>query len=226
MALAPWQRRKLQEQHQKAAAAVRQPVAGVLNNTDRQFQVALENDITRLTNITSHARRDEVKRAELLPRYRDYLTALLESDKAGQNWVVVHNMIWALDAQEFDWAIVLGEFAIRHGMQTPDNYKRDVKNILAGQLADWCLGKLKIGHSPEPWATHIFERSRSWDLVNQIEAALLRLQAELLVTTDPCKALDYADRAYELDDKSGAIPLIRRLRKELLPLTDLHAPAE
>lgn len=225
MALAPWQRRKLQEQHHKAAAAVRQPVAGVLNNTDRQFQVALENDITRLTNITSHARRDEVKRAELLPRYRDYLAALLESDQTGQNWVVVHNMIWALDAQEFEWAITLADYAIRHGMQTPDNYKRDVKNILAGQLSEWCLGQLKVGKSPEPWASRIFELSRSWDLVNQIEAALLRLQAELLVVTDPRKALDYADRAYELDDKSGVIPLIKRLRKDLSPQPPPDEPA-
>ncbi len=180
-----------------------------------QYQAALEIDLLRLKQISSHERRAILKRDELLPRYRDYLQQVMQSGQGGQNNVLVQNLIWSLDAEEFVWAFELADYAIQHKMQTPENFQRDIRNLVAGQLADWCLQRLKLGQSPEPWASKIFTlaQEQEWDLVDKIRAILLRVQATLNETRDPGLALRQAEQAYQLDSNVGVSSLIKKLQK-------------
>jgi len=188
------------------------------NKTDSQiqydqFKVALEVDLKRLSRIESHQRKDQLKKEEFLPRYRDYLEGVISKDLVGQNAIVIHNIVFALDAEDFEWAIELALFADQKGMQTPEEYTRNVKNLLCGQISKWCLQQVKSNQSPEPWASKLHELSQDWDLVDKIRAEIYRAVAYTL--PDSSEKLDMLRQAYNLNDKVGVAPEIKKLQKIL-----------
>ena len=188
------------------------------NKTDSQiqydqFKASLDVDLKRLSRIDSHQRKDQLKKEEFLPRYREYLVEVIDKDSVGQNDIVIHNIIFALDAEDFEWAIKLALFADQKGMQTPEGYTRNVKNLLCGQISAWCLRQVKNDQSPEPWASEIHELSQEWDLVDKIRAEIYRAVAYSLPETS--EKLNMLRHAYDLNDKVGVTPEIKRLKKVL-----------
>ncbi len=214
--LAAWQKRKIRE---GAAAKNRHPSPPRAQPTvANQWQTCLESDLLRLKRITSHSKRDELKRTELIPRYIEYLNGVMEAGQGGQNDVLVRVMIWCIDAGEFNRAIDLAAYAIQHDMSSPEGFQRDIKNILAGDIARKCIDLLKLGRAVSAFerpVNKIYKLSADWDLVDKIRAQLERLQAEIKAATKPGEALEHAERAWLLDQAVGVIPLKKRLQKQI-----------
>lgn len=175
------------------------------------MQAAMEVDLTRLKAINSHAARDELKAGELLDKYRDYLTDVINTDHGEDNLVLVRNMIWAIDVGELAWAIELGGYATEHKLPTPEEFTRDVRNVFCGEISAWALQQQKEGNSAEPHLSVVFAMSRNWDLVDKIGAELFKAMGNEIEATEPAKALDYYQQALALDENAGVKNLIKKL---------------
>jgi hypothetical protein len=62
------------------------------------------------------------------------LVAGLEGD-AAQDEILIQNMIWAIDYRDFDYALDLGEHAVKHRLVMPERFNRTVACFLAEEIA-------------------------------------------------------------------------------------------
>ncbi|WP_287601200.1 phage terminase small subunit [Thiothrix sp.] len=150
-----------------------------LNQQDRLMLVALESDLYRIKEIQSHARRNEVKKAELLPRYRAYLEDLLVSSQPRTPAIIVRNLIWAIDTADYDWALRLGLFAVAHQLPTPEGFRRDIRNLFVGDMATAALELQKNSQIVIiDWLFNLEGMSKKWDLIDEVRADLYKALAQ------------------------------------------------
>lgn len=180
----------------------------------------------RLKDIKSIARKVEAKR-ELLPQFDDYVEGVLESDSGEQDEVVMTVMLWCFDIGDLNGALVIGAYALRHGLQTPDRYQRDTASVIAEQSAEEALKQL--GESGEDEAAaeaadailsvllQAEEITAEADMHDQIRAKLhkalgyaLRAQGD-----DLAGALGHLQRALELNAKIGVKKDVERLERAI-----------
>ena len=194
-----------------ARAAVVKPT---LSNQDELMQAALVADRVRLKRIQSHAARDARKKEELLPRYREYLEELIAKNRVGPADVVFCNMVWAIDIGDVEWARALGSYAIEHDITTPDDFRRDIRNVFVGDMARLAL-KLNQAKQPTRWIIEIEQQSASWDLVDPIRADLYKACGFDSASREPAKAVNYLKQALALDPRCRVTRVINRLEKQL-----------
>lgn len=142
-----------------------------LTPQDRLMLVALEADLVRLREIQSHQRRDEVKKAELLPRYRAYLQELLGSNQPRTPDIIVRNLIWAMDTGDIAWAMTLGKFAVAHNLPTPDGFRRDIRNLFVGDMATLAIRHAEADPTFQAGFIRALEMdAQRWDLIDEVRA--------------------------------------------------------
>lgn len=160
-----------------AASARAVPV--FITQQDRLMLVALESDLYRLKEIQSHARRNEVKQSELLPRYREYLESLLRDNQPRTPDIIVRNLIWAIDTADYEWAMHLGLFAVAHKLPTPDGFRRDIRNLFVGDMASAALELQKNSQIVIiDWLFNLEGMSKKWDLIDEVRADLYKALAQ------------------------------------------------
>ncbi len=182
---------------------------------------ALENDVQRLHEINSISRKQEVKRAELLPRYRDYLTKHMAAGKK-PGAVLVRNMIWAFDTDQPDYAMSLASYAYaKGGAIMPEGFKRNFANYILGTVGDIAAAQTSAG---QPVTDHICTVAKwlhdhpEWDIVDKIKAALLKGQGGWLEQNEaPESALNCYEQAQELDKGVNLRRKIKQLKGDNTP---------
>lgn len=193
------------------------PVAHVpmMDDKDRLMLVGLESDLSRLSDIQSHQKRDEVKRDELLGRYREYLKQLLIDANPRTPEVVFWNMCWAIDAGDVEWAITLGKFAIQHEIDTPERFRRDIRNTFTGDLSRLALQRQKKGESA-PFILDVLSLTNDWDLLDEISADLWKAAAtEYETAADYQQALHYYQKASDAHPRARVQRAIMRMQKQI-----------
>lgn len=196
---------------QSAHTAVVKPA---MTNQDNLMKASLAADLVRIKRIQSHAQRDVRKKDELVPRYREYLKGLIAKNRVGPADVVFCNLVWAIDIGDVEWARALGNYAIEHDVATPDDFRRDIRNVYVGDMARLAL-KLNQTKTPTPWIVEIEQQSTSWDLVDQIRADLYKACGFETASRQPAKAVDYLTQALALDPRCRVTRVINRLQKRL-----------
>ncbi len=199
-----------------ASQAVSRQQSGVsLSNKDRLMLAALDADMNRLQRIQSHATRDVLKRDELLGRYTEYLENLIKQDKATTPEIIFRNMIWAIDVEQVDWAMTLGIFAIKHGIDSPEGFRRDIRNAFVGDMARLAL-KWQKARKPANWIQDIHVKSKHWDLIDEIRADLLKATATNEESSGNLQAaLDLYQEAIRVYPRCRVTRIINRLEKQL-----------
>lgn len=188
-----------------------------LDNHDRLMLVGLETDLKRLSSIQSHQKRDELKCDELLERYRDYLNQLLHDNNPRTPEIVFWNMTWAIDAEQVEWGIELGKFAIAHDIETPERFRRDIRNVFVGDLSRLAL-KFQKKNCPSVFILDVLllAEEDDWDLVDEISADLFKASASAYETAeDYVNALKYYEKASDTHPRSRVQRSITRLQKKL-----------
>ena len=129
--LTPMQRHQLRTQAAQASttqAATGQQRALQWLHTQRALLSALQSRQAR-----------EAHKAQVLPEIEPYLHGVLEADTGAVDPVVQYAAVWSLDAGEWQLAIDLGQYAIRHGIPMPDEFQRNAPTLLLDLLADAAL---------------------------------------------------------------------------------------
>src|SRR3546814_6578686 len=121
--------------HVPAAAPL--PAAGATNASpaDRaaaEIALRLTHDLRRLKEIRSIDAKIAAKR-EMLPEYKAWVQGILAAD-AGVGTglaadVVPTCMVWLIDIGDFESALSLAEFVLRHKVPMPSRYERDAATL-------------------------------------------------------------------------------------------------
>lgn len=196
------------------------------------WQAACKHDWDALKAIPDHTVRNKRKPA-IINKYRDYLQKTLPELYAQpqQNDVLVRNLIWAMDAEDWPYAVELANACVET-QQAMIVMERDCTHFAADTIlqaaeAAFKQQKLWLG-APYPNAIlldafhFVLERiehpERSgWEVNPFVLAKYCRLKAKLEKDHDPSTALRYAETADTLDGNVGVKTLIIELRKQAPP---------
>lgn len=175
-------------------------------------------DTRRLHDIQSIERKVEAKR-ELLPNYEEYVKGVLDAAPGQQDEVLMTLMVWYLDVGDLATGLDIAEYAVTHGLETPDRYQRSTANLVAEQVADSVL-KLDENAEDKETVREQVLRTVEWfaeaDMHDQVKAKLFKalgyLDRDTGRTEDAITALE---RALDLNDRVGVKKDIEALKKEL-----------
>lgn len=177
----------------------------------------LATDRRRLKSIASIERKIDVKRAELLPEYVDYVAGALSGGRGAQDDVLTTVMIWRVDVGDYSGALEIARYAIEHRMTLPDQYDRPLATAIAEEFAEASLSSFKKIDTPTVDAAQLAEVAQltaSHDMHDQVRA---KLHKAIGYTADRAgdipAALEHLRRALELDERAGVKQDIARLEK-------------
>ncbi|MEX0738183.1 MAG: phage terminase small subunit [Pseudohongiella sp.] len=181
-------------------------------------KAAVIEDSRRLHDIESIERKIEAKR-EMLPNYEGYVKGVLEAGTGQQDDVLMTLMVWYLDTGDLARGLDIAEYAVEHGLETPDRYQRKTANLVAEEVADFALKLDEDAENKEEILAQV-ERTEAGfgeaDMHDQVKAKLFKALGYLQRDTGrKQEAVDSLKRALELNDKVGVKKDIERLEKEL-----------
>jgi tetratricopeptide (TPR) repeat protein len=176
----------------------------------------LATDRRRLKAIQSIERKIDVKRAELLPEYVDYVAGALSGGRGAQDDVLTTVMIWRVDAGDFAGALDIARYALAHRMTLPDQYDRPLATAIAEEFAQAALAAFKLGSAFDAGQlAEVMALTESADMHDQVRAKLHKALGKALQQSDKAAALDHLRRALQLDERAGVKQDIARLETEL-----------
>ena len=176
----------------------------------------LATDRRRLKAIQSIERKIDVKRAELLPEYVDYVAGALSGGRGAQDDVLTTVMIWRVDAGDFAGALDIARYALAHRMTLPDQYDRPLATAIAEEFAQAALAAFKLGDTFDAGQlAEVMTLTESADMHDQVRAKLHKALGKALQDADRTAALDHLRRALQLDERAGVKQDIARLETEL-----------
>jgi hypothetical protein len=206
----------LAAQHRaRAAAAVNAAVSPTRQTVIRPARqgllwAALEADIARLKAVRSQQRKAAIKR-EILPKYADHLSGIINGTDFTHNETLVVLCVWAFDAGEWGTALKLAAFALQHGMKSPEGFKRSLPETLLEEAA------LQAKHQHHPshlrdYLTHLQELTHGADIADEVTAKFNKAWGLTLEPTNPAAAL----LAYQTAQHYGAAVQrnLKRLAKQ------------
>jgi hypothetical protein len=175
----------------------------------------LASDRRRLKAIASIERKVEVKRAELLPEYVDYVAGALSGGRGAQDDVLTTIMIWRVDAGDYAGALDIARYALAHRMTLPDQYDRPLATAIAEEFAEAALTAFKRGETFErAQLDEVAQLTAQADMHDQVRAKLHKVIGYAAERAgDGTAALEHLCRALALDSRAGVKQDIARLEK-------------
>jgi len=196
-----------------ASASPGESLAGV--SAYELMLAKLASDRRRLKSIASIERKIEVKRAELLPEYVDYVAGALAGGRGAQDDILTTVMIWRVDAGDFAGALDIARYALTHRMTLPDQYDRPLATAIAEEFAEAALTAFKKGERFDgAQLDEVAQLTASADMHDQVRAKLHKALGYVAEQGGDGKtALEHLCRALELDSRAGVKQDIARIEK-------------
>ena len=181
-------------------------------------KAAIIEDSRRLHDIESIERKIEAKR-EMLPNYEGYVAGVLEAGTGQQDDVLMTLMVWYLDVGDLKTGLDIADYAVKHGLETPDRYQRKTANLVAEEVADFALkldGDAEDKEEIREQVLRTVDYFADADMHDQVKAKLYKALGNLdQATGRPESAIAAFERALALNDRVGVKKDIERLKKEL-----------
>ncbi|MXO73568.1 phage terminase small subunit [Alteraurantiacibacter buctensis] len=208
------------------------PTAGPAGAEYAALLAVLHEAVRGLSDIASHEAR-QPKKAELAKTFADWIEGVLAADQPVQDEILIVNMIWAIDYRDFDYALRLADFALRHGLAMPERYNRTLACFLAEDVAELALKE--PGSIAHDVLVRIYALTGKADMPDPAKAKLMKALGRSWVARaddfNPgadnapaggamaylAEALDCFKRALALDEKCGVKTDIKTLEKRLAP---------
>lgn len=196
-----------------AAAAPGETMAGATPYELMLRKLAI--DRRALKSVQSVTRKIEQKR-KLLPEYADYVAGVLAGGRGAQDDVLVTIMVWGIDAGDYDGALAIATYALKHGLVMPDQFDRSLASVVAEQFADAALQSfMEDGSFNAASLETIAELTEQGDMHDQIRAKLYRALGYAVQEDEPVRALEYLRRALKYNERVGVKKDIDRLTKQV-----------
>lgn len=232
--------RKHFQKHQAQSAAEQAVEFGSMRNTNAYEQqlLQLNSDKARLKQIQSTQNKVELKR-QLVPNYKPYIQGILEAKPGVQDEVLTQVMVWAIDTQDFHFALDIAAYVLQHGLKLPDRFERTEACFITEDISEAILKTLKTNADVD---ISVLERLESLitdesldktkrDMPDEVKAKLylalgkahmrfINAEAEQDVP-HAINAKNYLAQAVSLDDKCGGKTDLTKMEKLVQKISPL-----
>jgi len=217
----PAQRRREFVAAKKAAGMIASPAR--TGNAYELMLAQLDADKRRLKQVQSVERKNAIK-AEIVGNYAAWCEGVLAADqdggKKGQDDVLVTVMVWRIDVGDYDGALTLAAYALKHGLTLPDRFRRTIGTLVAEEIADAALNRFAVGDTSFSLdiLTHTLETTLDADMPDEVRAKLIKaegLAQEAFGNNE--RAISSLEYALSLSPKVGVKKDIERVRRALKP---------
>jgi hypothetical protein len=178
--------------------------------------VELKNDKSILSNVKSEIERGKAK-AVLIPKYMPYVDGIISADQKVNDDIVTTIMTWCFDAGMFDDGLKIANFALKHEMDMPDAFSRDTASVVAEEIANSALVKLKTNEAFD-LATLLkaHELTEKSNMHDQIRAKLFCAIGRCYFNAEDWKnAISFMTLAIQHKDNIGCKEELRKAEKLL-----------
>ena len=239
MNLSPAQRHlaRMKAQQQAEHAAQQSPHGAMLGGEHELMLAQLHAHQRILKAIQSVERKIEAKR-KMLPDFAAYLDGVLQADTGVQDPLITTLLVWHLDVGDWAGGLTLGEYCLRHGLELPDQYKRNLPTMLLDEVAEAAIhGKLRgpeaLGtlaridtltqeHDTHDQARAKLHKAIGWAAIGKTRTQDLSTEEIKHLPLDRLQiAHQHLTRAIELDPQAGVKKDVERLERRL---KELHPP--
>ncbi|EGR1562236.1 terminase [Vibrio alginolyticus] len=173
--------------------------------------IEFEEDRKYLRSLNAIADRIKHKREVLVPKYKPYVQAYLESGEAFENPIFTNLVVWLFDIKELDSAIEWCMKAIELDLPTPENFRRDWPTFCADEVLAWAEKESERGNSIEPYFSQVFEKvEKDWRLHEKVHAKWYKFAGLYLIRNE------------EGQPQATAIGNVETLEKALALLQHAH----
>lgn len=160
------------------------------------------------------------KKRELLPDFMPYINGVLSEGKGAKDDVLMTMMVWCIDVGDFEKALEIGAYAVKHNIETPDQYDRDTVSILAEEIAEGVKTQLEKEGADADALANVMARAVAvvgdHDMHDQIKAKLHKSYGYALrAAEDPEGALEQLKQALTLNERIGVKQDIQQLERQL-----------
>lgn len=210
-----------------ASAAVAMADEPQTSDAYQLVKASLIEDRRRLHDIQSIERKIEAKRT-MLPVYQPYIAGVLEAGNGAQDDVLMTLMVWHLDVGDIASALPIAEYALKHNLNSAEQYQRSTAAILVEESSDtllrtglkpvWEQGEIQNPtdaiHTEQLAHMQAVEMlTREHDMHDQVRAKLYKTIGYLnALQRNYSGALAVLNRAVELDANCGVKKDIERLQ--------------
>ncbi|MDQ2216388.1 phage terminase small subunit [Vibrio parahaemolyticus] len=227
------QRRKLIEQ--QANQSVPEVISGADTDSLHIRLIEFEEDRKYLRSLNAIADRIKHKREVLVPKYKPYVQAYLESGEAFENPIFTNLVVWLFDIKELDTAIEWCMKAIELELPTPENFRRDWPTFCADEVLAWAEKESERGHSIEPYFSQVFEKvEKDWRLHEKVHAKWYKFAGLYLIRNEEGqpqatavgnvetleKALALLQHAHEKHSKVGVGTQIKKIEARIRAINE------
>lgn len=175
-----------------------------------------------LSDIQSIERKIDFKQS-ILPEYADYIAGVLAADQGANDDVITTLLVWCFDIGDIEQGMTLARYAIKHGLEMPDQYKRSVPAVVAEECADMAMRifdvateQLEALQGTYALLLDALDMTESVDMHDQIQAKLFKaLGMYAHALEHPQVALSHYQRALELNENVGVKKQIQQLEREI-----------
>lgn len=214
-----------QEHWQRTMAARRgdEALSSATLTAYEQILHRLRIDQTQLSNLQGKELKAEYKR-DIIAAYDSWIEGVLVSDTGQADEVLTNIMIWQIDIGNYDRALTLAEYVIRHNLPLPDRYQRTIGPLLVDEICDQALTIFATGDAAlDPIPLDILEQLTELvtplDMPNQVKAKLFKTLAYTLRIQPQReakeRALSLMQQALMLFNNIGVKKDIETLTREL-----------
>lgn len=160
------------------------------------------------------------KKRELLPDFMPYVNGVLAEGTGAKDDVLMTLMVWCIDVGDFEKALEIGAYAVKHNLDTPDQYDRDTVSILAEEIAEGVKAQLEKEGADADALANVMARTvaivSDADMHDQIKAKLHKSYGYALrAAEDAEEALHQLKQALALNEKIGVKQDIQQLERQL-----------
>lgn len=138
---------------------------------------ALTEDLKALKDVSSRERKAELKRDQLIPKYRDYVRRLMDAD--ARHNCIGYMLVWLLDAGMVEEGLELARWCVATGHPLPEGFKASPGYFAADTITTWAEGEFTAGRSFEPYLTALLESINAapdaWNIPDALLARMHRL---------------------------------------------------
>lgn len=176
--------------------------------------ITLRGHKAALKGIQSRQKKIEAK-IGFLPDYVPYVDGILAADNGGQDTVLVTVMLWRIDAGQYEAAMQIASYAIRHDLAMPEGFARDLPTTLLEELAEKGLEGGDTSPELRDALDMALALTEDLDMHDEVRAKALKALGGLLQESDPGRAVEVWTNALQLDAKCGVKTQLERLKKQI-----------
>lgn len=197
------------------------------------LRAVLHDNLRKLQDVESHEARIPMKR-DFMTEFAPWIEGVIEADKPVQDEVLMTCLVWSIDCGDFANALILGRFALKHGLTMPERYNRTTACFLREDIAEIALAEpVKVPHEI---MVEIDQLTRDADMPDaakaKLDKALGRSWLAKAESFDPSdetgpaggaaafasQGLEHLQRAKKLNAKAGVVKDIERAERMLREL--------